>query len=67
MTKDGVAVDPTKTNAINDIAVPKCKRELQVFLGMCNYYARFVDQYAKVATPLYALLRKSVEWNWQAE
>ena len=66
VTKDGVKVDPSKTEAINNMPAPTNKRELQVFLGMCNYYSRFVLGYAQVASPLYALLRKSVDWNWQA-
>ena len=67
MSKDGVKVDPNKTQAINNIKQPTNKKELQVFLGMCNYYSRFVVGYTQVASPLYALLRKSVDWNWQAE
>ena len=38
-----------------------------MFLGMCNYYAKFVRHYAHTAAPLYELLRKDVAWGWTAE
>ena len=37
-----------------------------MFLGMCNYYAKFVDKYAWLAQPLYTLLLDSTTWKWEA-
>ena len=35
-----------------------------MFLGMCNYYGKFIKKYAQVAAPLYSLLRKDTTWTW---
>ena len=57
---------PGKTSAIDKLAQPTCKKELQMFLGMCNYYAKFVRDYAHTAAPLYDWLCKYVPWGWTA-
>ena len=38
-----------------------------MFLGMCNYYAKFMHRYAHTAAPLYELLHKDVTWGWTAD
>ena len=48
-----MATDPAKTRAIAECHPPTCVKELQMFLGMCNYYGKFVSGFAKVAAPLY--------------
>ena len=37
-----------------------------MFLGMCNYYAKFVSKYAWIAKPLYAMLAGDAAWKWEA-
>ena len=44
--------------------MPQSKKELQTFLGLCNFYAKFVHKFADIAAPLHELLRKDVEWKW---
>ena len=35
-----------------------------MFLGMCNYYSKFVSNFANTAAPLYKLLQKDTPWIW---
>ena len=58
ITKEGVKVDPTKTSAVSTFPVPKKQNEVRSFLGMCNYYRKFVKNYSKITTPLTTLLKK---------
>jgi hypothetical protein len=38
--------------------------ELRSFLGLANYYWKFIAAYAKQATPLTDLLKKDRIWHW---
>jgi len=43
---------------------PRNLREVRSFLGLCSYYRRFVKDFAEIASPLHALSRKGVVFNW---
>ena len=45
----------------------KTVKEVQKFLELANYYRRFVKDFAKLAKPLYKLVRKDKKWNWGEE
>jgi hypothetical protein len=61
---NGISMDPTKVAAIQDWATPKSAFDIQVFLGLANFYRRFVKNYSKIATPLTALLKKNAKFVW---
>ena len=42
ISASGVAVDPTKTDKIATWPEPQCQRDVQQFLGLANYYRRFI-------------------------
>ena len=62
-----IKVDPTKVTAVNDWPAPTNLKELQSFLGHCNYYRRFIQGYAKHARPLTELLKKEHTYRWTPE
>jgi len=37
---------------------PKTVKEVHKFLGLANYYRRFVKDFAKIAKPIHKLVRK---------
>jgi len=57
LSKTGLKPDPTKVKAVKNISNPSNRDELQRFLGMVTYLAKFIPDYSKVAAPL----RKSTE------
>lgn len=63
--QDGIRVDPEKTFAIREYPNPRNEKELRRFLGMSNYYRKFIKNYATIAAPLYYLTRKGVNWKWE--
>jgi hypothetical protein len=40
---------------------------LKSFIGLCNYYRIYVQDFSVIAHPLYALLKKDVAWTWSEE
>ena len=65
-TISAAEISPTaeKVQAIKNAAPPTNVSELQSFLGSANFLRKFVPDFAKLASPLYGLLRKEVPWRW---
>lgn len=60
----GIRVDPAKVQAVEQWPTPATVRELQSFLGLANYYRKFVLNFAQQAAPLTELLHVNQEWRW---
>ena len=63
-TRDGLAVDPKKIEAVISWPVPTNKRDVESFLGFVNYHRHHIKDYAKLAAPLYHITGKKVEFEW---
>ena len=63
---DAEGCHPTKAKvrAIQSVPTPQNVSELKTFLGILNYYARFIENRSDVLSPLHELLRKDVPWVW---
>jgi uncharacterized protein YeaO (DUF488 family) len=60
-----IGLDPGKVKAIGEFPIPTTKKELQRFLGMVNWYARWIPHKSSLCTPLNELLTVDPkEWNW---
>ena len=64
LSGDGVRPNPEKTAIVDNFPVPKNEKQVRSFLGLTNYYKRFIRDYSKVAAPMFALLRKEVPFVW---
>ena len=60
----GIAVQQHKIDSIVNWPVPSCVKDVRSFLGITNYYHRFVAQFAHLATPLTNLTKKDTPWIW---
>ena len=71
--KEGKWPDPSKTEAIDRIPIPKGKRsksQLLAFLGLCSFYRGFIEprDWGRTTGPLYELLKirgRSIDTGWQ--
>jgi hypothetical protein len=66
-SKDGVYPASNKMDAIINCPYPKNVKEVQSFIGLCNYYSRFIKNFSTVFAPLYKLLQKNVQFKWCEE
>ena len=55
----GVKPNPFKTAAVSSYPAPTNVKELRQFLGLSNYYRRFIKDYSRIAEPLHQLTRKT--------
>ena len=62
--EEGVATNPNLVKDVQEWPVPKTRKELQSFLGLTNYYRKFIPNYAVIATPLQHLLKKDIAFEW---
>ncbi|KAE8718446.1 cytochrome P450 78A7-like [Hibiscus syriacus] len=60
-------MDRVKVRTIDEWTPPTKPTDLRAFLGLANYYQRFVKGYSKIATPLTDLLKKDKVWEWSTE
>jgi hypothetical protein len=60
----GVSTDPSKIAAVAEWESPTSVTKLRGFLGLTDYYRRFIKNYGLICRPLYDLLKKG-QWNWQ--
>ena len=61
-----VQMDPVKVQGIATWPVPANRRDVQSFLGFCNFYHRFIKDFARIAHPLHALTG-NVPFMWTEE
>ena len=57
VSADGISPMPSKVDAITKFPLPKNIKQLQSFLGIFNFYRRFVPKCAEVLLPLTRLLK----------
>ena len=67
VSAEGFTCDESKIQSITNWPVPKCKKDVQIFLGLTNYLRKFVDGFSKIAIPLQRLTRKRVAFDWSEE
>lgn len=53
-----------KIRAIKEAPEPKNISELKSFVGLLNYYGKFINNLASLISPLYRLLQKDTPWSW---
>jgi len=53
-----------KVKGVLEWPMPQCVKDVQKFLGLANYYCRFIEGFATVARPLHDLVKKDKKWEW---
>ena len=64
ISANGIAPDDKKIDAVRNARPPQNAAEVRSFLGLVNYCARFIPNFATLAEPLRKLTRSDAEWAW---
>ncbi|GBG85595.1 hypothetical protein CBR_g40323 [Chara braunii] len=64
---DGFKPEDNKIAAIRDWPTPRTLTKLRSFLGLANYYGKFVRNFSTIVAPLHRLLKKEAIWQWDKD
>src|SRR5579863_1556431 len=57
-------MDPVKLSTVKEWPQPKKVKDIQKFLGFCNFYKQFVQNYSQMVRLLFDLTRKDIPFLW---
>ena len=64
ISEKGLQPTDEKIRAITEAPVPQDTTQLRAFLGLINYYGKFLKNLSSLLAPLYRLLEKKTHWAW---
>jgi len=62
---DSIEMEKEKVEGVLSWPQPKNVKDVRKFLGLANYYRRFIKDFAQVARPMNMLMRKDEKWTWR--
>lgn len=65
--KNGLSKDETRISSVVNSPIPRNVSEVRAFLGMVNYYSKFITNFSQKMLPLYDLLKKENKYVWSKE
>ena len=65
-SKEGISPDPKQLSALANSATPATASEIRSLLGMANFSAQFIPNFATIAEPLRRLTHKNTVFTWNA-
>ena len=63
----GVRMQKEKVDGVLSWLDPRGAKDIQKFIGLANYYRRFIQDFSKIAKLLNMLVGKDRKWEWGAE
>lgn len=67
LTKEGLSMSKEKKEKVLNFPAPRNKKQVQSFLGLCNFYRKFIQNFSKLLLPLNRLLQKESIFIWTSE
>ena len=67
VNKDGVAVVPSKVEAVLKWERPTNVTEIRSLLGLARYYQRFIKGFSQIEIPLSKLTQKGIPFEWDSK
>jgi len=67
VSAEGLLMEYDKLKSISEWPTPKSLKDLQSFLGLCNFYRKFIKNFASIMEPMRLLLKKNTTFLWNKE
>ena len=67
ISEKGIEVDKAKVDLISKLPPPTNVKTVRQFLGHAGFYRRFIQDFSKIAKPLYKLLEKDAKFEWDSK
>ena len=64
ISADGVRLDLDKVEKVKEWPRPTTVQEVRAFLGLANYFRKFMQGYSQMVSPLTDLMQTKKAWNW---
>ena len=64
VSKDGVSVNTNKIKSIMEWHVPKNITDIRSFIGITDYFHKFIEGFFKIAYPISSLQKKGNKFDW---
>lgn len=68
--REGIKVDPDKIRVIQEWPIPTCITDVRSFVGLLQFFRRFIQNFSALASPLTSLTKKGrgiKDWNSDCE
>jgi hypothetical protein len=63
----GIVVDPSKVKYILEWKPPTTVHQVRSFLGLAEYYRRFIPDFSKIVKPIIGLLKNDTKFDWSSK
>jgi hypothetical protein len=67
VSKEGKVMDPKKVEALVNMLIPTTLWEIQMFIGIAQFYKWFIKNFASIMSPITNLFRKCEVFEWIEE
>lgn len=67
ITSEGIRPTNQGLEAIKRFPIPRNTRDVQSFLGMCSYFRKFVENFSVIAKPLYDIIKKDTNFQFEEQ
>ena len=67
VSAEGIEPDKKLVNKILNISPPRCRKDVERFLGLANFYHTKISNFAKICEPLNKLRRQGMPFVWRNE